>query len=91
MVKIDFVIIIEIFDWLIGYLIVFVDSNLELIDYVVNWFEDMGVWVKVSCDVIGVKVNFFVILGLDMDGGIVLFGYIDVVFVNVVEWISDFF
>lgn len=74
---------------LIAFPTVSADSNLDMITYLANRFEDCGAHVDVLFDEGGRKANLFATLGPLRNGGIVLSGHSDVVPVTDQSWATD--
>ncbi len=64
-------------------------SNLALIDFVRELFEETGARLRLTYDSGRTKANLFATLGPDGDGGYVLSGHTDVVPVDGQDWSSD--
>lgn len=64
-------------------------SNLELIDFVADHLDRLGVPVTLIHDETGEKANLYATLGPRCDGGVVLSGHTDVVPVDGQDWRSD--
>ena len=65
------------------------ESNLELIDWVRDYFRAHGVESRLTFDDERRKANLFATIGPPIDGGIVLSGHTDVVPVDGQNWTSD--
>lgn len=65
------------------------DSNLELIDFVVDYLEDHGVRTCLVASDDGRKANLYATVGPEIEGGVVLSGHTDVVPVDGQSWDSD--
>ncbi|MGH3649206.1 MAG: acetylornithine deacetylase [Acidimicrobiia bacterium] len=71
---------------LVGFPTVTSESNLELIDYLVNRLEPLGADIRLTHDAPGSKANLFATIGPPIDGGIVLSGHSDVVPADEPDW-----
>lgn len=76
--------------------LVFFDSvvgmmNVVIVEWIVVYFDRYGVVVKVLFGLEGDWSNLFVMIGLVDVLGYIVFGYMDVVLVDVSEWIFLFF
>jgi len=80
---------IDILGDLIAFPTVSAASNLAMIDYLAQRFEDCGAKVHLMRDPSGTKANMFATLGPEEDGGILLSGHSDVVPVTDQCWSSD--
>lgn len=65
------------------------NSNLELIDFVRSYLDDLGVESRVVRDETGAKANLYATLGPQDKAGIALSGHTDVVPVDGQAWSSD--
>ena len=80
----------EMVERLVAFDTVSANSNLALIDFVVDYLADHGVAARLSHDEDGRKANLFATLGPEnTDGGVVLSGHTDVVPVADQDWSSD--
>ncbi len=79
----------EMIDKLVGFDTTSRDSNLNLIHFLADYLDGLGVPVKVIPDETGTKANLFATLGPAKDGGVVLSGHTDVVPVDGQDWSSD--
>jgi acetylornithine deacetylase len=61
-------------------------SNLDLIEHITAYLNELGVEAILSHDATGAKANLFATIGPPIDGGIVLSGHTDVVPVDGQEW-----
>ncbi|MCQ4632685.1 acetylornithine deacetylase [Shinella sp. CPCC 100929] len=78
-----------ILDKLIAFPTISSDSNVALVDYVVDYLEQIGARVFLQPSECGEKANLFATIGPEGDGGIVLSGHTDVVPVEGQDWVSD--
>ena len=69
----------ELMDRLVGFPTVSRDSNLELIDFVENYLNDLGVPSTRVPNEEGTKAALYAHVGPKVDGGVVLSGHTDVV------------
>jgi acetylornithine deacetylase len=65
------------------------NSNLDLIKYIQNYFDDFGVASTLVPSTDGSKANLFASIGPEVEGGIVLSGHTDVVPVDGQPWTSN--
>ncbi|GEN24778.1 acetylornithine deacetylase [Halomonas cupida] len=79
----------ELLDTLVGFATVSRDSNLELIAFVEDYLDQLGVehWRIESDD--GTKANLLARIGPNVEGGVVLSGHTDVVPVDGQPWTTD--
>ena len=80
---------IEMIEKLIAFDTTSRNSNLDLIDFVADYLDGLGVAVTRTFDDDGRKANLFASLGQDRAGGVVLSGHTDVVPVDGQHWDSD--
>ena len=80
---------IEMIEKLIAFDTTSRNSNLDLIDFVADYLDGLGVAVTRTFDDDGRKANLFASLGQDRAGGVVLSGHTDVVPVDGQPWDSD--
>lgn len=80
---------LKFLDRLIGYPTVSSDSNLDLIDYVVDVVERAGARTIITTDDTATKANLLATFGPEGDGGVVLSGHTDVVPVEGQDWSCD--
>ena len=76
-------------DKLIAFPTVSSESNMDLINYAANFFDDLGADVHLSHNPDGTKANLFASIGPRENGGVVLSGHTDVVPVEGQDWTSD--
>ena len=76
-------------DKLIAFPTVSSESNMDLINYAANFFDDIGADVHLSHNPDGTKANLFATIGPRQNGGVVLSGHTDVVPVEGQDWTSD--
>ncbi len=76
-------------DKLIAFPTVSSESNMDLINYAANFFDDLGVSVQLSHNAEGTKANLFATIGQQENGGVMLSGHTDVVPVEGQDWTSD--
>ena len=76
-------------DRLVGFPTVSRDSNLELIDFVAGYLDDLGVASVRVPNADGTKAALYAHVGPDEPGGVVLSGHTDVVPVDGQAWESD--
>ena len=62
------------------------ESNLELIDHIQSYLNNLGVDSRLTHDSTGTKANLWATIGPETTGGIVLSGHIDVVPVDGQDW-----
>jgi len=79
----------ELMDRLVGFPTVSRDSNLELIDFVENYLNDLGVPSTRVPNEEGTKAALYAHVGPQVDGGVVLSGHTDVVPVDGQAWDTD--
>jgi len=65
------------------------NSNLELISYVQDYLENLGVASSLIYNDDGSKANLYATIGPDVAGGVILSGHTDVVPVDGQNWSSD--
>jgi len=61
-------------------------SNLDLIEHIAAYLDDLGIAAQLSHDESGQKANLFATIGPPIDGGIVLSGHTDVVPIDNQDW-----
>ncbi len=61
-------------------------SNLDLINHIAAYLDDLGIEALLSHDESGQKANLFATIGPPIDGGIVLSGHTDVVPIDNQDW-----
>lgn len=71
---------------LVGFPTVTSESNLELIEYVVDRIEALATDIRLSHDESGSKANLFATFGPLIEGGVVLSGHCDVVPADEPDW-----
>lgn len=71
---------------LVGFPTVSRDSNLQLIEFVRAWLDDLGVASELFYNAERTKANLFATIGPAGDGGVVLSGHTDVVPVDGQDW-----
>ena len=74
---------------LIAFPTVSTDSNLAMVDYLVDRLEDAGAICRIFPDATGQKANLFATIGPDRPGGLMLSGHCDVVPVTDQNWSTD--
>lgn len=79
----------ELMDKLVGFPTVSRDSNLELIDFVEGYLNDLGVSATRVPNEDGTKAALYAHIGPQIDGGVVLSGHTDVVPVDGQAWDTD--
>lgn len=79
----------ELMDRLVGYPTVSRDSNLELIDFVEEYLDRLGVNATRVPNEDGTKAALYAHIGPQVDGGVVLSGHTDVVPVDGQAWDTD--
>lgn len=79
----------DILSRLIAFPTVSDQSNLSLIEYVVDYLSNHGVSAEVVPDTSGRKANLFATIGPNCPGGVVLSGHVDVVPANPAAWTGD--
>jgi acetylornithine deacetylase len=65
------------------------NSNLELIQYIQGYLDELGVSSTLVPNDEGTKANLYASIGPDAPGGIVLSGHTDVVPVDGQAWVTD--
>ena len=80
---------VEILSRLVAFPSVSLESNLDLIDYVVDLLLDAGFRCDVTIQPEGNRGNVFATVGPDEDGGVILSGHTDVVPVEGQDWSVD--
>jgi acetylornithine deacetylase len=79
----------ELMDRLVGFPTVSRDSNLELIDFVENYLDDLGVKSTRVPSEDSTKAALYAHVGPQVEGGVVLSGHTDVVPVDGQAWDTD--
>ena len=79
----------ELLERLIGFATVSRDSNLELIEFIRQYLEELGVESELFYNAERTKANLFATIGPGDRGGIVLSGHTDVVPVDGQAWTLD--
>jgi acetylornithine deacetylase len=79
----------EILDKLVSFRTVSSVSNLELIDWVETYLDDLGVKATRVYNADGTKANLYANVGPDVEGGVILSGHTDVVPVEGQAWDTD--
>lgn len=79
----------ELLARLVGFPTVSRDSNLELIDFVENYLNDLGVTATRVPNEDGTKAALYAHIGPQVDGGVVLSGHTDVVPIDGQAWDTD--
>ncbi|MDE2515336.1 MAG: acetylornithine deacetylase [Rhodospirillales bacterium] len=79
----------ELLSRLVGFDTTSRNSNLALIGFVRDWFDQHGVPYRISTDASGQKANLHAIIGPQSAGGIALSGHVDTVPVDGQSWSSD--
>ncbi len=77
---------LNILEELIGFETVALTSNLDLINYVEKYLDDLGAKIILTHSPDGERANLFASFGPETNGGIVLSGHSDVVPVNADDW-----
>ena len=80
---------VAILEKLVGFDTVSANSNLALIEWVVDYLEGYGVKSTLTRDAAGAKANLFATIGPGDRGGVILSGHTDVVPVAGQAWDSD--
>jgi acetylornithine deacetylase len=80
---------VAILEKLVGFDTVSANSNLALIEWVVDYLEGYGVKSTLTRDAAGAKANLFATIGPGDRGGVILSGHTDVVPVAGQAWESD--
>ena len=80
---------VAILEKLVGFDTVSANSNLALIEWVVDYLEGYGVKSTLTRDADGAKANLFATIGPGDRGGVILSGHTDVVPVAGQAWDSD--
>src|ERR1700721_688494 len=80
---------VEILDRLIAYPTVSRDSNLGLIEFVMDFLSTRGIESKLYADPAGRKANLYASVGPADRGGVLLSGHTDVVPVDGQQWTSS--
>lgn len=80
---------IEILSKLVAFDTISHKSNLELIDWVRGYLEDLGIACRILKSPDGTKANIVATIGPDVAGGVVLNGHTDVVPVEGQDWTTD--
>ena len=80
---------VAILEKLVGFDTVSANSNLALIEWVVDYLEGYGVKSTLTRDAAGAKANLFATIGPSDRGGVILSGHTDVVPVAGQAWDSD--
>lgn len=65
------------------------NSNLQLIDWVRRYLDDLGVSSRITHDPTGTKANLHAVIGPPVAGGLALSGHVDTVPVEGQDWTSD--
>jgi acetylornithine deacetylase len=71
---------------LVSFETVSASSNLDLINHIASYLDDLGIASLLSHDESGQKANLFATIGPPIDGGIVLSGHTDVVPIDNQDW-----
>lgn len=79
----------ELLQKLISYPTISADSNLDLIQFIANYLEDLGAEVYINQNEDGNKANLFATLGGKNPDSILLSGHTDVVPVSEQKWDTD--
>ena len=79
----------ELLRKLISYPTISADSNLDLIQFIANYLEDLGAEVHIDQNEDGKKANLFATLGGKIANSILLSGHTDVVPVSEQKWDTD--
>ncbi|MEL0129700.1 MAG: acetylornithine deacetylase, partial [Paracoccaceae bacterium] len=79
----------ELLRKLISYPTISADSNLDLIQFIANYLEDLGAKVYIDQNEDGKKANLFATLGGKSANSILLSGHTDVVPVSEQKWDTD--
>ena len=79
----------ELLQKLISYPTISADSNLDLIQFIANYLEDLGAEVYINQNEDGNKANLFATLGGKNPNSILLSGHTDVVPVSEQKWDTD--
>jgi acetylornithine deacetylase len=74
---------------LVGFPTVTSESNLELVEYLVDRLEPLGADIRLTHDETGSKANLFATLGPVIDGGVILSSHSDVVPADEPDWTGD--
>ena len=74
---------------LIGFETTSARSNLELIDFIANYFDKFGISTRLSFDETQQKANLLAVIGPDDRPGLVLSGHTDTVPVSDQNWSGD--
>jgi len=80
---------VAVLDRLVGFPTISTDSNIALVDYVVDYLGRQGVSCHISRDAGGGKANVLAMIGPAQPGGVVLSGHTDVVPVAGQPWTTD--
>ncbi len=80
---------IEILSKLVSFDTVSRNSNLDLVEWVVGYLDDLGVECQTFKSPCGTKANMLATIGPDVPGGVVLSGHTDVVPVDDQVWASN--
>ncbi|MFC0401833.1 acetylornithine deacetylase [Paraburkholderia rhizosphaerae] len=79
----------QLLDKLIGFATVSRDSNLEMIAFIRNYLEELGVQCELFYNPEHTKANLFATIGPNVAGGVVLSGHTDVVPVDGQAWTME--
>ena len=79
----------ELLQKLISYPTISADINLDLIEFIANYLEDLGAEVYIDQNEDGKKANLFATFGGKSPNGILLSGHTDVVPVSGQKWDTD--
>jgi acetylornithine deacetylase len=74
---------------LVGFPTVTSESNLDLIEYLVERLEPLGADIRLTHDRTGSKANLFATLGPPIDGGVILSAHSDVVPADEPDWTDE--